>query len=226
MLLPALSAAALASADELTPHQAGYKVRIAVISGELKTELRTTEDGYIATHVIKPTGLSRLVTSGKMHVTSTFAAAKDGIRPLNYHAIDSIRDEPEARISFDWISNEASGTVGSDEVTFQLEGIAHDAVSIQYQLMHDLLNDRPGESYVLFDVDKMRIANIRAAGRKTVTTRAGTYEVVGVQHQREGSSRIMTLWCAPELDFLPVIIEQHRKGKLKFRATLSHYAPL
>jgi hypothetical protein len=34
------------------------------------------------------------------------------------------------------------------------------------------------------------------------------------------------LWCAPELDFLPVVIEQHRKGKLNFRASLTNYTPL
>jgi hypothetical protein len=34
------------------------------------------------------------------------------------------------------------------------------------------------------------------------------------------------MWCVAELDYLPVIIEQHRKGKLRMRAVLSNYAPL
>jgi hypothetical protein len=33
------------------------------------------------------------------------------------------------------------------------------------------------------------------------------------------------LWCVEELGFLPVIIEQHRLGKLKVRAALSKYTP-
>ena len=53
----------------------------------------------------------------------------------------------------------------------------------------------------------------------------GIHELVGIEHQKEGSSRTTTLWCAPELDYLPVIIEQHRLGKLKFRATLTSYTP-
>lgn len=213
------------SATELTPHRAEYKVRIAVVSGELNTELRVTEDGYVATHVIEPTGLARVVASGRMFVTSAFAPVADGVRPLSYRAIDTIRDEPEANITFDWSNNVASGTVGDVPVEFQLDGLAHDAVSIQYELMHDLLNGRHSDSYVLFDVEKMRVANIRQAGSKTVKTRAGEFDVVGIQHQKEGSARITTLWCAPELDYLPVIIEQHRQGKLKFRATLNRYTP-
>ena len=91
--------------------------------------------------------------------------------------------------------------------------------------MYDLLNDQPDARYTVFDVDKMRPINVRDAGRKSVTTPAGTYDVVGIQHQREGSSRVTTMWCAPELGYLPVIIERHRKGKLLFRATLRRYTP-
>lgn len=216
----------LAAATELTPHRAEYKVRISVVTGQLNTELKVTDEGYVATHVVKPTGLSRVVTGGEMFVTSTFAPVEDGVRPIRYRAIDTIRDEPEANIEFDWSAGIATGTVGSVPVEFELDGPSHDAVSIQYELMYDLLNQQPSPSYALFDVEKMRVANIREVGRSTVKTGAGKYEVVGIQHQKEGSSRIVTMWCAPELDYLPVVIEQHRKGKLKFRATLSGYVPL
>jgi len=212
-------------AAELTPHRAEYKVKISIVSGKLRTELRATEDAYVATHVIKPTGLSKIVARGRMHVESEFVSAADGIKPVRYRAVDTIRKEPEARIEFDWSMNQASGTVGSDEVLFQLDGLSHDAVSIQYALMHDLLNDRTNANYLLFDVDKMRVTSVREAGTKSVRTGAGTFEVVGIEHQREGSSRITTLWCAPELGYLPVIIERHRKGKLIFRATLANYTP-
>ena len=218
--------AGTAVALELTPHQAEYKVRISVVSGQLNTELQASESGYVATHVVKPTGMSRVITRGRMQVSSEFTAADDGVRPVSYHAIDTIRDDPEARITFDWETNQARGTVGAENVVLQLDGLSHDAVSIQYQLMHDLINDRPNGSYVLFDVDKMRVANVRNVGAKSVKTQAGQFDVVGIEHQKEGSSRTTTLWCAPELDYLPVVIEQHRKGKLNFRASLTKYVPL
>ena len=215
----------LGSATELTPHRAEYKVRIAVVTGQLSTELKATDAGYVATHVVKPTGLSRVVASGEMFVTSTFTPVADGVRPISYRAIDTIRGEPEANISFDWSANVAQGTVGEVPVEFPLEGRSHDAVSIQYELMYDLVNRQSSETYVLFDVEKMRVAHIREVGSRSIKTKAGKYEVVGIQHQKEGSSRVTTLWCAPELDYLPVMIEQHRKGKLKFRATLTSYTP-
>jgi len=210
-------------AADLTPHRAEYKVKISVVSGQLNTELRPIESGYVAAHAVKPVGLSRILTDGRMKVSSEFTAEADGVKPVSFHEVDTIKDEPEVRLNFDWTTNMASGTVGADDVSIQLDGISHDNVSIQYAVMFDLLNDQLQDSYVLFDVDKMRVANVRNIGTKKVKTKAGTYEAVGIQHQKEGSSRVTTLWCAPELGYLPVVIEQHRKKKLNFRATLTNY---
>jgi hypothetical protein len=209
----------------LVPHTAQYKVRISVVSGQLNTELKETEDGFVAHHVIKPTGMSRWITRGTMDVTSTFSDEADGVRPIRFQSVDTIRKDPDVDLTFDWTTNEASGTVGEEDVSLQLEGIAHDNVSIQYELMHDLLNGGPSDQYVLFDVNKMRVANVSTAGEKVVKTKAGKFTAIGIRHQKEGSSRITTLWCVEELGYLPVVIEQHRKGKLKFRATLVSYTP-
>ena len=224
-LLVVLAAPATMAA-ELTPHKAEYKVRVSIVSGQLNTELRKTDDGYIATHVVKATGLSRVLTDGIMMVTSEFSPVDDGVRAMKYHTVDTVRHEPETTITFDWADNVARGTVGDEPVELPLDGISHDAVSIQYELMDDLLNKRYSDTYVLFDIEKMRVAHIRVIGRKTVETSAGEYQAIGIEHQKEGSSRVTTMWCAPDLDYLPVVIEQRRKGKLNFRASLTSYTPL
>lgn len=210
-------------AADLTPHRAEYKVKISIVSGQLNTELQSLESAYLATHAIQPVGMSRILTNGRMQVSSEFTAEQDGVKPVRFHEVDTIKNEPEVRLAFDWTTNVASGTVGSEDVDIQLDGISHDNVSIQYALMYDLLNGRLQDTYVLFDVDKMRVANVRNIGTKEIKTKAGTFEAVGIQHQKEGSSRVTTLWCAPKLGYLPVVIEQHRKKKLNFRATLTQY---
>lgn len=225
MFVWALTIPALAE-PLLTPHTAVYKVKISVVSGELNTELRKTADGYVANHVVRATGLSRLLTRGTIDVTSEFSIDAGGVKAIRYKAIDTIGDNPDADLEFDWSTNEASGTVGGENVLLKLDGIAHDSVSIQYALMHDLLNGTAAAQYTLFDVDELSIVNISNVGSKTVTTGAGKFTALGIRHQKEGSSRATTLWCVEELDFLPVIIEQHKDGKLKFRATLVTYTPI
>jgi hypothetical protein len=225
VLLLAIASVPAVAANTLIPHTAVYDVKISVVSGELNTELRRTATGYVAHHIVHPTGLSRLLTRGTMDVTSEFTTDATGLKPIRYRSVDTIRHDPDVDLTFDWSKNEVTGTVGEDEVALHLDGIVHDNVSIQYALMNDLLNGGAGEQYTLFDVEKQRIARVSNAGTKKVKTKAGTFMAVGIQHQNEGSSRTTTLWCVEELGWLPAIIEQHKGGKLKFRATLERYTP-
>jgi hypothetical protein len=213
------------AATSLTPHSAVYKVKIKVISGELSTRLEKTANGYVANHVIKPTGMARLISRGTMAVRSEFINTDDGVLPIEFRSQDTIRDDPNVDLSFDWDALEARGLVDGDPVVLPLDGITHDSVSIQYALMQDLLNGGVRERYSLFDIDKTKVVKASTIDTKQVSTKAGQFTAVGIQHQKEGSSRITTLWCVEELGYLPVIIEQHRKGKLNFRATLVRYTP-
>jgi hypothetical protein len=225
LVATALSTGALADSS-LQPHSATYKVKISVVSGQLNTELAATEDGYVATHVIKPTGLSRMFTRGTINESSSFRAVADGVRPTEYSSVDTIsRDKTKVSVFFDWEAGEAHGTVNGEELVSAMDALAHDRISIQYELMHDLLNAGASAEYTMFEIDRLRKVNVRVVGRKTVKVPAGKFEALGIQHQADGSKRITTLWCVEELGYLPVIIEQHRNGKLRVRASLTKYSP-
>lgn len=218
---------AIAEAETpLVPHTAEYRIKIKVLGGKLRTELKTDGDAYTATHIVKPTGMSRILANGAITESSRFVSAADGLRPDKYWSTDSLsRHKSRVEIEFDWETGEARGTVNNEAVSSTMDTIAHDRISIQYELMHDLLNGEPGKQYTLFDVDRLKTLNVRNIGHKRVKTQAGKYDAVGIQHQAENSKRITTLWCVEELGYLPVIIEQHRLGKLRMRATLASYDP-
>jgi len=224
--LLALYAAPLQAEPLLTPHKATYKIKISVLGGQLDTDLRQTATGYSATHIVEPTGMSRMLSRGSIAETSDFDSAADGVRPREYVSDDTLsREEEHARIHFDWDTGEARGTVNGNEVVSVIDGLAHDRVSIQYELMHDLISGNASDKYTMFEIDRLRPVNVQVIGEKTVKVPAGEFQVIGVQHQAEGSKRVTTLWCAAKLGYLPVIIEQHRKGKLQVRATLENYTP-
>lgn len=213
--------------SRLAPHQAEYKVSISVLGGRLNTRLTATEDGYVATHTVQPTGMSRMLAAGQIEETAHFARMPSGIRPMTFETNDTLtRDRTRASVLFDWESGEATGTVNDKEFHAVISDPAFDRVSIQYELMSDLLEDKPSAEYKLLDIDELKTVQVSSIGSKTVRVPAGEFEAVGVQHQVIGSKRITTMWCVAELDYLPVIIEQHRKGKLRMRAVLSNYAPL
>lgn len=213
----------------LTPHIAVYKIKVKVLSGQLKTEVRQTDEGYSAQSVLKAAGLASIFVRGDVVERSVFTTGAEGVRPLRYSSSDKISKEDKfMEFTFDWNQKEVTGTINDEEIELKLDGLVHDRVSIQYELMLDLLNGRQSNEYLLLDDDESKVLAITNIGIKTVKVPFGKFEAVGIQHRKKESKsdRVTTLWCVAELDYLPVMIEQHRKGKLRVRAVLTDYEPL
>ena len=174
LLLLLLVLPAAANADQaLTPYSAEYKVKISVLSGRLTTDLRTNEDGFEATHVIKPTGLARIISGGLISETSRFDTTDGAIRASWYQSEDTLsKNKTRAEVTFDWPDNQMTGTVNDEEIQILLEGLVHDRVAIQYQLMHDLLNGQPDERYILFDIDEFKTLIVSNVGEREIKTPA------------------------------------------------------
>lgn len=217
-----------ANADlSLTPYTAEYKVKISILSGKLATELRRTDLGYTAVSTIRPSGVANMFLNGVIEESSRFTVAENGVVPHRYSSVDTItRDQKAMNFQFDWDRSEVSGTIGETDYVIPLEGSVHDRVSIQFELMLKLLNGDPAEHYVMLNEEELRPIIVSNIGKKKVKVPYGTFEAIGIQHRTEDSSRITTLWCVAELGYLPVIIEQHKNGKLRVRAVLDSYVPL
>jgi hypothetical protein len=226
LLLCAVSASA--SADlSLTPYSAEYKVRISILSGKLATELRRTDLGYSAVSTIRPSGVANVFLNGVIEESSSFTVAESGVVPDRYSSVDTITNDQKAmNFRFDWERSEVSGTIGDTDHVIPLDGSVHDRVSIQFELMLKLLNGDPAEHYVMLNEEELRPIVVSNIGYKKVKVPFGTFEATGIQHRTEDSSRVTTLWCVAELGYLPVIIEQHKNGKLRVRAVLDSYTPL
>ncbi|MEL6302357.1 MAG: DUF3108 domain-containing protein [Pseudomonadota bacterium] len=241
-----LAMTSYAQAPTLTPHQAEYKVSISGVSGRLNTVLDVDEQGhYTAIHSIKPTGIARLIAgSGRIREQSEFSIDDTFVVVSEYHSVDQIsRDKGEIRIAFDHDEQTLTGRIALEdqtpvEVDAEFAAPLFDRVSVQYQLMLDLKTENqttdaeetPTEAverdrYAIFDPDGQKTLEITNIGQRNVKVGRKRYDVVGVRHQSPGSSRKTELWLAPELDYLPVLIEQYRKEKLRLRATLREYRP-
>lgn len=210
----------------LTPHSARYDVSISVLGGILTTDVTEAGTGFMATSMIEPTGMSRIVARGVIQESSYFLADEDGVRPTQYRSIDTLStDDKTISLDFDWREEIVTGSINDAEFRSELDGKVHDRVSLQYELMLDLLRGKARAEYSLLDGDELKLLQVRNIGTKEVKVPYGTFTATGIQHNKKDSSRITTLWCAEELGYLPVIIEQHRDGKLRIRAVLTRYEP-
>lgn len=211
---------------ELVPHTAEYKIKISVLGGKLNTRFESTDDGYTAESVIKATGMSRLLAHGEIRERSWFSKAEDRIRPIHYLSSDSISKRgTDVDLMFQWDDSLVTGTIGGEDFATAIENELHDRVSLQYALMFELMNGGYSDTYYLQDAEELKVLAVKNMGTDMVKVPFGQFEAIGLQHRAGTSSRVTTLWFAKELGYLPVMIEQHRKGKLQVRAVLTDYAP-
>lgn len=226
LLTCAFGLVATAQADDIVPHIAEYKIKISLLSGNLRTHVFDVGNGYMARSVITPTGFASVLMNGSIVEQSEFQALPDGIRPQHYESIDTLSSDPKSmNFNFDWEEGAVTGDINDEDFRFEFEGAVHDRVSIQYELMHNLLNGEDASRYSLLDGDELKELTIKNIGTRRVKVPFGTFEAVGIQHRAGDSSRVSTLWCVAELGYLPVVIEQHRNGKLRVRAVLTDYQP-
>lgn len=212
---------------KLTPHTAEYKVKISVLGGRLTTRFDASGNEYTANSLIEATGLARVIAHGEIREQSWFTQTSDGIRPNRYLSSDSLsKGGTDVELAFDWDRHEITGVIGGEDFHSDINGVLHDRVSLQYALMYDLLKGDYSDEYSLQDAEKLKLLSVTALGTKDVKVPFGKFEAIGLQHRAGNSTRVTTLWFAKELDYLPVLIEQHRKGKLQVRAVLTEYVPL
>ena len=224
--LPAL--ATDAAPVVLTPHQATYKVKIKVLGGSLKTEVRQQGEVYSAESLLRASGFARMFVRGDVREQAEFRVDQGALRPLTYQSEDRISKKDKfLDFTYDWDEGVVESTFNGEPFETPLDELLHDRVTLQYALMLDLLKGHAVEEYSLLE-DELKILQVSNIGERDVKVPYGRFTAIGIQHRKKKSksNRVTTLWCAEELDYLPVIIEQHRDGKLAMRAVLTKYVEL
>ena len=99
-----------------------------------------------------------------------------------------------------------------------------DKLSYQLSLMLKLAG-KPEKtfSFNIADGGRIKKYDFEILGEERVYTSLGSYKALKIHHQRYKKDKNITLWCVPELNFLPVKIIQEETGKPKFISTLTSY---
>ncbi len=185
---------------------------ITVGTSDLQLQ-RDAPDHYVYKWTISARGIFRLVYSSDLTQKSWFSVVADHVRPERYLAEEGASS---VSLSFDWDAGRAQGTSEGKLVDFKLKDGAQDLMSIQVEVMLDLKNGNlPGLFYIV-DKDQLKDFVYSREGTATIRTAIGQLETVIVSSRRSGNDRILRMWFAPSLGFLPVQAERSRDGRIEF----------
>lgn len=203
---------------------ATYRVKISALRGEMQMSLTQTDENYSAKSIVVPRGLARIFLRGKIEEQADFTISDGSLEPHHYESVDSIaRHDRAISMDFDYVGRRAIGTRNGEPFELPIETMAFDRVSIQYALMLALMHDVEPGIFVMFDNGKSKQLSITNHGPEIIKVPYGKLAIQKIQHEELNSGRVTILWCAESLHFLPVRIEQRKKGKLSVRAELIDY---
>jgi hypothetical protein len=82
--------------------------------------------------------------------------------------------------------------------------------------MVDLLNGTVPEKFLLLDKNRTREYQYSRDGEETLATPGGSIPTIIYHSQKAGSPRVTRFWCAPSQGYIPVRVEQKRKGAVEW----------
>jgi len=167
---------------------------------------------FIYTWTITARGVFRLYRD-KVTQKSWLSINADHARPEKYYAEDG---SSTVSLDFDWNQHRARGTSESKPVDLTLKDGTQDVMSIQVEVMLDLKNGTLPKTFQIIDKDEVKEFIYAREGTAKINTAIGTLDTVIVSSQRAGGNRILRMWFAPSLGFVPVQAERSREGKLEF----------
>jgi Protein of unknown function (DUF3108) len=193
-------------------YQADWK-SISVGTSDLELKNDAEPGHYVYTWTITARGIFRVVYHDDLIQKSWFSINDDHVRPAKYRAVDG---SSSVDLDFDWAGGRVRGTSENKPVDLELKEGTQDVMSIQVEVMLDLQKGNLPKTFQIIDKDELKDFVYTQEGTASIRTDLGRLDTIIVSSQRTGNSRILRMWFAPSLGFVPVQAERTRDGKLEF----------
>jgi Protein of unknown function (DUF3108) len=212
---PAAAQTPPAAEAAIAPFSAHYQAdwkSISVGTSDLELKQDAEPGHYVYTWTITAHGIFRLYRA-EVTQKSWLSINAGHVRPEKYRAEDG---SSNVNLDFDWDGRRARGVSETKPVDLILKDGTQDVMSIQVEVMLDLKNGNLPKTFQILDKDELKEFIYSQEGTARLRTALGELDTVIVASQRTGNNRILRMWFAPSLGFVPVQAERTRDGKLEF----------
>lgn len=202
-----------------TPFQATYSVQWKGFNaGTSKLELRRTgPDTWLYDSRNLARGVFRIAIPDTVTQTSELRFANGRTQPLKFRGDDGGEaTNRDVSLDFDWQQGRVRGTAENRPVDLALQPGLQDPMSIQIAQMHAAATGQVPVRMHSIDKDEVKEYEFTRVGPERLKTALGELDTLIFESRRPGSSRMIRLWMAPSLGYLPVRAERRKGTKLEF----------
>jgi hypothetical protein len=192
-------------------YQADWK-GISVGTSDIQLTRGVEPGQYLYTWTITARGIFRIAYHDDLVQKSWLATTGDHVRPDKYHGKEGAST---VELNFDWQNMRATGVSETKPVDLKLKEGTQDVMSIQVEVMLDLKHGNLPKTFQIIDKDQLKEFIYTQEGSAKLRTAIGELDTVIVTSQRTGNNRILRMWFAPSLGFVPVQAERSRDGKVE-----------
>jgi len=218
---PATSSSAEPPVTLFSAHYTADWRTINVGTSDIVLRTDSTPDHYLYTWTLTAHGIFKIIYPNDVVQRSWFSVAGGHVRPERYRGEQG---DAQVSIDFDWADGHATGASERKPVDLSIPAGTEDVMSIQIEVMLDLRSGKLPSSFHIIDKDELKDFNYTLEGPQRIRTALGMLDTVVVASQRPGNSRILRMWFAPSLGFIPVQAERSRDGKLDFAIRIKSLA--
>ena len=206
-----------------------FKVKYNIYKGPLKVgaisrNLRIKHDGqYTFTSRMESKGFAKFLSGSLLLETSKGEIIEDKIIPHTYLR-ETDKPDRNYELNFDRINNlvkRVDSAGGYEEI---LEEDTFDKLSYQAQMMMDLSSILKEDlKYDIASQKKIVTYNVTFIKEKKISTPMGKFKTLVVNRKDPYSSKETTVYCAEDLNWLPVRIEHTDKKGRSMTAKIASY---
>ncbi len=211
-------------ADPIPDFAANYSIHLnGIQAGELKRSLVTNNDGTrLFKSKTQAKGLFALLKPEVIIETSLWSGSEKLIKPLEYrYTRTGGRKNKRVALDFNWLTRQVYIDDAKRPWSLDLESATLDKLLYQLALMSDLEEKKVTFNYRIADGGKIKHYLITKTNQEVISTPMGKIEAIKLTRERSRpKDRKTTLWCAPALNYLPVMLEHIEKDGTIFTAKL------
>ena len=211
-------------ADPIPDFAANYSIHLnGIQAGELKRSLVTNNDGTrLFKSKTQAKGLFALLKPEVIIETSLWSGSEKLIKPLEYrYTRTGGRKNKRVALDFNWVTRQVYIDDAKRPWSLDLESATLDKLLYQLALMSDLEEKKVTFNYRIADGGKIKHYLITKTNQEVISTPMGKIEAIKLTRERSRpKDRKTTLWCAPALNYIPVMLEHIEKDGTIFTAKL------